>query len=235
MNTYNQKVILILGGTGSIGSCIADALEQQGVLVVRHGRNGSYAYDVSNEQDTNAAHVFVEKIIQEFGRIDAVVNSLSSSRQIARFEKKTWHDFLGHLHVQLKAAVEIERNVIHYMKKQGKGKIVHVLTSAVMGTPPASMSDYVTAKYAMLGLTKAMAKELGRDHITVNAVSPGFIKNKFNSKLPEKLSEIIEAETPIGSLTTEDNVMRAVLFLLSDDADHITGENINISGGHVMQ
>lgn len=232
MNRFDKKVILILGGTGEIGSSIADHLEQRGAIAIRHGKSGSYAWDIEKEKE---AGVFVEKIIKDFGTIDGVVNSLSCPIQIGNFEKKTWRDFLGHLNVQLKAAVEIEGSVITYMKKQRKGKIVHVITSYAIAVPPPGISEYITAKYAMWGLTKALARELGRYHITVNAVSPGFIKNKFSSVAPEKLIDIITAETPLGRLTTEKDVAQAVLFLLSDDADHITGENINLSGGHVME
>lgn len=224
--------MLILGGTGEIGYSIADHLEQEGAIAIRHGRNGPYAWDIEKEKD---ASVFVEKIIKDFGTIDGVVNSLSCPIRIGNFEKKSWQDFLGHLNVQLKAAVEIEGNVIAHMKKQKKGKIVHVITSYAIAVPPSGISEYITAKYAMWGLTKALAKELGRYHITVNAVSPGFIKNKFSSVAPEKLIDIITAETPLGCLTTEKDVAQAVLFLLSDNADHITGENINLSGGHVME
>ena len=232
MNTHNKKVILVLGGTGAIGSCIADMLEQQGDRVLRHGTTGPYAYDVRAKQD--AKH-FVDRIVQECGRIDAVVNSLSSPLRIGVFEKKTWHDFLEQFEVQTKAVVEIEAQIIFYMKKQGKGKIVHIISSAVIGTPPTHTSDYVAAKYAMLGLTNVMAKELGRFHITVNAVSPGFINNKFNAEMPEKIAEIIAAQTPLQTLVTEKDVAHAVLFLLSDGADHITGEHINLSGGQVIE
>ena len=232
MNKLDKKVVLILGGTGEIGSSIAQHLEKEGAVAIRQGRSGAYAFDVEQEGD---AGTFVDKIIKEFGTLDAVVNSLSHSIRIGSFEKKTWPDFLGHLNVQLKAAVEIEGKIVSYMKTKSKGKIVHVITSYAIAAPPPSISEYITAKYAMLGLTKAMARELGRYHITVNAVSPGFIKNKFSSGVPEKLIEIITAETPLGSLTTEADVARAVVFLLSDDGDHITGENINLSGGHVME
>lgn len=232
MNTHNGQTILILGGTGGIGSCIADFLEQKGARVIRHGTIGPYAFDVRTKKDVD---VFVDNIIHTFGKIDAIVNSLSAPITIGSFDKKTWENFSEHLNVQLKAAVEIEGRIISLMKKQGQGRIIHILTSYVIGAPPSSIAEYITAKYAMLGLTKALAKELGRFHITVNAVSPGFIKNKFSSGVPEKLPELISAETPLGTLTSEEDVARAVSFLLSDGADHITGENINLSGGHVME
>jgi NAD(P)-dependent dehydrogenase (short-subunit alcohol dehydrogenase family) len=121
------------------------------------------------------------------------------------------------------------------MKQQKKGRIINILTSYTIGSPPSSLSDYVTSKYAVLGLTKSLARELGKYNITVNAVSPGFIKNKFTKNIPEKFSEILISQTPLGRLTTTADIAKIVLFLCSDEADFITGENINLSGGQVME
>lgn len=226
-----EGAILILGGTGGIGSCIANMLEHDGLRVIRHGTSGPYAFDVT----LNAgADIFVEKLIKEFGVIYGIVNALSAPIQIESIDKKLWHNFSSHLNVQLKAAVEIEGKIIPLMKKHKKGKIIHILTAYVFGALASGVGDYITAKYAMFGFTKALARELGRFHITVNAISPGFIQNTFSSIMPEKLAEIIAAETPLGVLTREEDVAHAVRFFLSDSADHITGENLNLSGGHVM-
>ncbi len=231
MNKLKGKIILILGGTGGIGSQVANLAEAQGAFTIRHGTNGPYGYDVRSEK---GAADFINRIIGEYGRVDGIVNALSAPVKVANIDKKTWGDFFDHLNIQLKSAVDIEGGIIPFMKEQGGGRIVHILTSYTMGVPPASIADYITAKYAMLGLTRVLAKELGSHHITVNAVSPGYIRNKFNARMPEKLAEIIATETPLRSLTTEEDTAHAVLFLLSDDASHITGENINISGGHSM-
>jgi len=101
----------------------------------------------------------------------------------------------------------------------------------VDGKIPGGLSDYVTAKYAMLGLTKSLAKELGKYNITVNAVSPGFIENNFTKMVPEKAKEIIIRETPVGRLAKEQDVVEAVLFLASEKSPFISGVNIQVAGG----
>ena len=229
--TKNKKVILVLGATGDIGSCIADLLEECGMVVCRHGRTGEYSADVKDENQTKK---LVNQVINRFGKIDGVINVLSAPAKIGSFESKNWDDFLEQFNVQLKAAVAVTKLVVPYMKKQEKGRIINILTSYTIGLPPSGLSDYVTSKYAVLGLTKSLARELGKYNITVNAVSPGFIKNRFTKNVPEKLGELLISQTPLGRLTTADDVAKVVEFLCSDEADFITGENINLSGGQVM-
>ncbi|MEK7629060.1 MAG: SDR family oxidoreductase [Patescibacteria group bacterium] len=228
---FKDKIILILGGTGSIGSSIAEAFNDEGAIVCCHGQTGGYSADLRNSTETTQ---LIEKIIGKYGFIDVIVNSVSNLANIASFEKKDWADFIGHLEIQLKSCVETTKLVLPYMKKRGNGKIINILSSYTIGSPPSSLSDYVTAKYALLGLTKALAKELGRFNINVNAVSPSFIKNSFTKNIPEKLDEILISQTPMGRLTTEKDVANTVLFLASEKANFISGENIVVSGGSVM-
>lgn len=230
-NKLANKIILVLGGTGAVGSAVADLLAAGGATVCRHGRAGNYRADVRDGDQTKK---LVDKIINRLGRIDAVVNALSAPVKIGSFESKKWEDFLEQFDVQLKAAVETTKLVVPHMKKQKKGRIINILTSYTIGSPPSSLSDYVTSKYALLGLTKVLARELGRYNITVNAVSPGFVKNRFTKNVPEKFSEILISQTPLGRLATAGDIAEVVFFLCSDEADFITGENINLSGGQVM-
>jgi len=225
---FNGKTVVILGGTGGIGGAIAVAFRECGARVCTHGLKGEYKADIRSSKGLVA---LFKKILAEQTRIDIVVNAVSAPVVIAPFERKTWKDFKGHLDVQLKAAVETATQVIPVMKKQGGGRIVHILTTYVNGIIPTSTADYITAKYALLGFTRALAKEVGRYNITVNAVSPSFIPTTFNAHIPEKIQDFIIRETPLGRLATLNDVVRAVLFLASEDASYITGEDIQISGG----
>ncbi len=228
---FKDKIILILGGTGSIGSSISEAFNDEGATVCCHGQTGDYSADLRNSTETSQ---LIEKIIGKYGFIDVIVNSVSNLANIASFEKKDWTDFIGHLEIQLKSCVETSKLVLPYMKKRGSGKIINILSSYIIGGPPSNLSDYITAKYALLGLTKALAKELGRFNINVNAISPSFIKNSFTKDVPEKLSEILISQTPLGRLATTKDVADAVLFLASDKASFINGENLIVSGGSVI-
>lgn len=223
-----DKVILILGGTGSIGSAIAEVFEKEGAIVCRHGLgSGEYLADLGNSEEIEG---LIKKVIAVRGRIDIIINSVSASVKIAPFEKKNWQDFLGHLNVQLKAAVETALLSLPHMKQQGGGGIINIITSYVSGDVPSSLSDYVTAKYALLGLTKSLAKDLSRYKVRVNAVSPSFIRNRFTKAVPEKFDDIAIAQSPLGRLTAPDDIAQAVLKLVSED---VTGKNIIINGGNV--
>ena len=224
-------MVLVLGGTGGIGSTIAALLSDRDARVCKHGRTGEYTGDIG---DIEQMRVVVNRIINKFGRIDAVVNSLSAPAKAGPAEKKLWPDFIDQLRVQFKAAVDLSDLVLPVMKRQRKGRIINILTSYVVGHPPSGLADYVSAKYALLGLTKALAKEWGKYGITVNAVSPSFIKNSFTRDVPEKFSELLVVQTPLGRLATSSDVAKVVAFLISDEADYITGENIVVAGGSSM-
>lgn len=231
MFNFKNKNILVLGGTGSIGSVISDAFEKNGAKVYRHGLNGEYAADLSDSRQSNS---LIEKVFSKGGGIDVLVNSVSSPAIVQGFEKKNWDDFLKHFNVQLKSCVETVRLVFPYMKQKRCGRIINILSTSTIGEPPASLSDYVTAKYAMLGLTKSLAREFGKYNITVNAISPSFIKNEFTNSIPDKLTEIMISQTPLNRLAVPEDIANAALFLASDSSNYITGENLIVSGGSIM-
>jgi NAD(P)-dependent dehydrogenase (short-subunit alcohol dehydrogenase family) len=228
-----NKVALILGGSGHIGSAIADVMEKEGAIVCRHSRGkGEWAADLAKN---NQARKLVEKVAKKYGKIDILVNAVSAPLKIDSFEKKKWADFLGQFNIQLKAILESVQAAAPHMKNQKNGKIINVISAIIFDQPMFGLSDYNAAKHAVLGLTKSLAKELGRFNITVNAVSPGFLRNSFTGVFPEKTAEIVAAQTPLGRLATEKDAANAVLFLASEKADFITGENIIVSGGSVME
>ncbi|MBI2024675.1 MAG: SDR family oxidoreductase [Candidatus Harrisonbacteria bacterium] len=225
------KVVLILGGTGGIGSAITAEFQKEGASVCAHGRSGNYATDLTSE---DAMAGLVEKAMKQFGRVDTVINSLSTPVKHGALESKKWSDFQDQIDVQTRSFVDLLPLVVPTMKRQGGGRIINILTTYVIGQPPSGLADYVTAKYALLGLTKAAARELGKYHITVNAVSPSFIRNKFTDRIPEKFDELLISQTPLGRLATPEDVARTVLFLASEKAEFITGENIIVAGGQTM-
>lgn len=228
-NNQENKVALILGGTGDIGSAIGDSFEKEGYIVCRHGRTrGDYTADLSQD---GASKRLIDQVVSKHGRIDIVVNAISAPIVRESFEEKHWSDFCAHFDVQLRAAVETSLHVLPVMRKQNYGKIVHILTVYVQSAIASGFSDYITSKYALWGLTRSLAKEFGKYNITVNAVSPGFVDNNFNKASPQKVGELVAHTTPLRRLTTNNDVARVVLFLVSPDADFMTGQNIVVSGG----
>lgn len=228
---FKDKIILILGGTGHIGSAISSAFEKEGAKVCRHGRLGKYKADLKNEKDID---MLVAKVLASHKRMDIIVNAASHFAETNSIDKKTWADFNNHLQVQLKGGFRVIQKLLPGMKERKTGRIVNILTSYVVGQPPAGLADYIVAKYAVWGLTKVLAKELGKYNITVNAVSPSLIKNDFSGNVPEKFFDLTTAQTPLGRLATAKDVAGAVLFLASEDAAYITGHNIVVTGGNSM-
>jgi 3-oxoacyl-[acyl-carrier protein] reductase len=120
------------------------------------------------------------------------------------------------------------------MAKDGFGKIVFMLSSVCYGVPPKTLAHYTTTKYALLGLMKALAAEYADKHISINAVSPSMMDTSFLSELPAKLIEISAAAHPLKRNASTREVAPIIKFLLSRDADYITGANIPIAGGSVF-
>lgn len=231
MKKLKNKLALVLGGTGGIGSAIADLLEKEGATVIRHGRGGKYGADVTKD---GALKKLIDKVLAEYKRIDVVINSLSAPIVLTLIENKKWPDFLAHLNIQLKAAIDSVVQLVPKMKSQGGGKFINIVSVVVQNDPPKKYADYVTAKYALLGFSKTLAEELRGENIFVNCVSPDFVKTELTKVFPEKLAEIIAEQKPTGRLTTPRDVAQIVLDFTLDDSGR-TGENIILSGGKIKK
>ena len=120
------------------------------------------------------------------------------------------------------------------MKENKHGKIVSILTSYAVGTPPNKLSPYITAKYSLLGLSKSLAVELGPWGITVNCISPSMTSTPLIENLPAKLKEITASQIPLKRLAEPADIASAAVFLSSEHSSFISGENILISGGQTM-
>ena len=135
--------------------------------------------------------------------------------------------------VNLKAAFRTSRAVLRGMMKKRGGRIVNVGSIvAVAGNP--GQANYVASKAGLIGMTKALARELGPRSITVNAVAPGFIETDMTKDLPEELQNSLIRSIPLGRMGSAQEVANAVLFLVSDAASYITGQTIHVNGGMLM-
>lgn len=152
-----------------------------------------------------------------------------------RFKKTDWETFSYYLNTCLKSAVCITREMISHLEKEKQGgRIVFMLTSYVNGIPPKYLAPYVTTKYALLGLMKALATEYDNKGITVNAVSPGMMETKFLENIFEHAVEENAKNSVFGRNLLVDEVIPTFEYLLSDGASRITGQNIIITGGNIF-
>ncbi len=223
------KKVLITGASGGIGGAIAKKLRAEGYELFLHAhtnQSGFLSADLADEKD-------IDRLLTAAEDADIFIHSVSAPIAHAEVAKKTWHDFEQHLSVQVKAFFCIAQKLLPRMQAKKYGKIIPIVTEYVVGRAPTQIADYVSAKYALLGLSKCIAAEYGRYGISCNAVSPGTTETKLTAHLPKKLLEMIAHDSPRGRLTTTDEIADVVTFLCSDAARGINGENILVTGGNI--
>lgn len=233
-----NKTVLVVGGSGGIGSAIAGLMTSRGFRVCSTYHKKKPAGGVTSYQMDISDGISVEKafrnVLGDFKRIDVVVFSVTTPIENKPVLDMEWDDIKKHLDVQTKGLLNVVRNLKEQIKAGHKIKFIVLLTEYCIGTPPAGLAHYITAKYSLLGFAKSMAVELARHGCTVNMVSPGMVNTGLISNLPPKLIEITAAKNPLKRIATPADVANVVLFLSSDDSDYLNGANIIVNGGGVM-
>lgn len=238
-----MKTVLVTGGSRGIGRAIVELFSQNGYSVAftyKKSENeakslaeatGAFAIkaDSACEDDVLRA---VSLVKERFGKIDCLVNNAGVS-SFSLFTDLTLDEWSETLNVNLTGAFLYSREASKDMIFRKSGRIINI--TSVWGLVGASCEvHYSTAKAGLVGMTKALAKELGPSGITVNAIAPGVIETEMNERLgAEVLSELAE-ESALMRNGTPLEVAKCALFLAGDSADYITGQVINVSGGFVI-
>ncbi len=256
MGKVDGKVTFLTGSGRGIGRAIAERFAKEGAIMVLTDINEealsetlelvrkyspssiSYKLDVTNEKMVQEV---VKKVIDAFGRIDILLNNAGVSN-MNHFWELTEEDWDFNMNVNAKGVFFVTKAVAPYMMKEKKGKIVTTASMAAkLGAP--LLAHYSASKFAVLGFMQAVAKELAPYGINVNSVCPGFVKTSmqdrevvWEAKLrgiddPEKVRKEYIDMTPLGRLCYPEDVAKVVLFLASDDANFLTGQAINVTGG----
>lgn len=187
--------------------------------------------DFTKEEDTKQ----LIQNLQEDGREITHLLHCPSARAVnIRFTDLKWETYEQMMNVQVRSLYQILQWLLPSMVKKKYGKIVNVLTSYTIGTPPAYLNDYVTAKYALLGFIKALAVEYASKNIQINAVSPSMIETKFLTDIPELIVQHSAQKHPLKRNASVDDVLPALEFLLSEGSRFITGQNLLVSGGSII-
>jgi 3-oxoacyl-[acyl-carrier protein] reductase len=248
MSAFKDKVVLVTGGSRGIGRAIAVAFARAGATVVfsyagneaaaqetlgliqaAGARGEAVRFDVA---DTAACASAVESIVKAHGRLDVLVNNagVAVDGLVMRVKDEDWDKQLD---TNLKGPFALIRAASRPMMKQRGGAIIN-LTSIVGEMGNGGQSAYSASKAGLIGLTKAVARELASRNIRVNAVSPGFIGTDMTAHLEGETREKMLSAIPLGRLGSSEDVANAVLFLASDAAAYITGEVLKVNGGMYM-
>lgn len=184
--------------------------------------------DFSSEESVIA---LAERVIEEHGAPTQVVHLPGLKLVYQRFSKIDWRHLQRDLDVQVKSAVLVLQRLLPRMAKLPRARVVFVLSSVTRGVPPKFLSMYTVVKYAQLGLMRALASEYAGTSVTVNAVSPSMIETRFLAELPELAVQMAAAGSPLKRNATPADVVGAIGFLLSPEADYMTGVEIPITAG----
>lgn len=176
----------------------------------------------------------ISEIESQHGRIDVLVNNACSSFKPCDLLSSDWQSFQEIIDVNIKGSYIFTRETSKIMKNQGGGKIINILSAYVLNVPPEKISFYITAKYALLGLSKASATELCKYGITVNMISPGLMSTQLSSYLPKKYIEVYNQKHPMKRMTTTSDVAEVLKFLISEGSDFLNGVNIPVNGGETF-
>jgi len=238
------RVALVTGGIGGIGSAICRTLAAAGYQVIAADLPASDARLAEFRQSMGELPVFFEtgdvrsfdecgalvrRIEAEHGPISVLVNNAGITRDasLRNMEPAQWNDVLS---VNLDSVFNLCKQVVEGMCERGFGRIVNI--SSIIGQTGAfGQSNYAAAKAGMHGFTMALAREVARKGVTVNSISPGYIRSAMTDAIPEEIRAQVLANVPVGRIGLPDDIARAVAFLCAEESSYLTGVNLPVNGG----
>lgn len=239
------KIAVVTGASRGIGRAIALELASRGAfVVVNYNGSKDRAEEVKKEieaaggkaevyhcnvSDFEKCQAFIQDVIKTYGRLDILVNNAGITRD-GLLMKMSEADFDSVIETNLKGTFNTIRFASRQMLKQRSGRIINM--SSVVGIAGnAGQANYASSKAGVIGLTKAVARELASRGITVNAIAPGFIETEMTEVLSDAVKEASVAQIPLGRFGKPEDIAKTAAFLASDDAGYITGQVIQVDGG----
>ncbi len=242
------KTALVTGASRGIGKAIALALANQGADVAvscntggelaqqvresirKMGRKSEYyAHSIADPAEVEKMH---EEVIRDFGQVDILVNNagITQDKSFKKMTKEMWDTVVN---TDLTGVFLVTKQFIDEMAERKWGRVINI--SSVIGeVGNFGQANYAAAKAALLGFSKALAREYARKNVTVNALAPGFIKTRMTESVPQAGIDAVLALTPLGRLGEPDEVAAGVVYLASEPAAFVTGAVLDINGGFAM-
>jgi acetoacetyl-CoA reductase len=241
----SKNVALVTGGMGGLGTAICKALAKEGYKVVANclpnfppkeewlAKMKAEGFEVyageADVTDYEQCGAMVKRIEAEIGQIDVLVNNAGITRDsmFRKMDKGAWDAVLS---TNLDSVFNVTHHILPSMAERGYGRVINI--SSVNGVKGQfGQANYSAAKAGILGLTKALAQEVAKKGVTVNAIAPGYIGTDMVMAIKEEVRDAIVATVPAGRLGRPDEIGDLCAYLASDKAGYITGATININGG----
>ena len=248
MAQLTDRVAIVTGASRGIGRAIALELGRRGArVVVNYNQSAGAAEEVvqaieaeggsakaikADVSDFEEAQSLIKTVIEAYGQVDILVNNAGTTRDnlMMRMSEDDWDTVIN---TNLKSAWNCSKAVIRPMMKKRAGRIINITSvSGIAGNE--GQTNYSASKAGLIGLTKALAREVASRTITVNAVAPGFVHTDLTADLPKEILERLDEHIPLGRWGTVEDIAYAVAFLASDEAGYVTGQVLSVDGGLVM-
>ena len=239
-----MRNVLITGATGGIGSSILEVFEKNLYSICVTGTNKEKLNEIEERYNGKVKCIacdlgdelqidnLVEKANEHYGPTHILINNagITKDNLFLRMKNKEWDDVLD---INLNSNFKLTKKILKFMIKERWGRIINVSSDAAkIGN--SGQSNYVASKSAIEGLTRTLANEVASRGITVNCVSPGFVKTEILNSIDEKTLKNMITRIPIGRMGTIKEIASAVYFLSSEESSYITGQVLHVNGGLTM-
>ena len=243
MIDFKNKKIIITGASGGIGRSIVEKFVNLNGKVLATGTKteklenlkkdfpniSTLRFDISEHSKIDE---FIEKANDQLGGLDILINNagINNDNLSLRMKDDEWKKVID---INLGSTFLLTKSAIKKMLKNKYGRVINV-TSIVGHTGNLGQANYAASKAGIIGMTKSLAIEYAKKNITLNCVSPGFIKSQMTDNISENMKEFLSSRIPMSKLGTGEDVANSIAFLSSDAASYITGETIHVNGGMYM-
>ena len=244
----NKKTVLITGASRGIGRAIAKTFAENNYnVIINYNKSEEEAKDLYNELNDKGysvrifkadvsniieANSLINYCIGQFEKIDVLINNAGISKTNL-FTDITYEEWNEVMNVNLNSVFYTTKKALQYMIPEMSGKIINI--SSIWGIAGGAYEvHYSASKAALIGMSKALAKELGPSNITVNCIAPGVIKTDMLNNISDDTLDMLKEETPLMRLGTPEDIARCALFLANEGGDFITGQVISPNGGFII-